>query len=69
MLILVLGASVCFILGLLIIFNKDAIARAEKALNRVILNTQSMDKHSRLMGIFLLVFALVLMAVAVSLKR
>lgn len=70
MVILVVIAVVCLILGLLFMTNVQMLDKLSNAMNKVVISTKSMPKEqAKGVGIFLIAFALVLFFIALKLGR
>jgi len=70
MLILVIIALICLVLGILFMSNTQALDKLSNAMNKVIIKEGSMPaEQAKAVGIFLLVFAAALLFIALRLKR
>lgn len=69
MTILIIIGMIALILGVFFIFTKEPLKKIENIMNKAVINTSSISYNNKIIGIFLVVFAIALFIVASSLKR
>jgi len=69
MIILGAIAAASFVLGVIILVNKNALAKLEALMNKPVINTAGLKYNHKLLGLLLIIFAGVLVYIALSLKR
>ena len=70
MLILIVIAAICLVLGFLFMTNTQTLDKLSNAMNKVVISTNPVPKkQAKGVGIFLLVFAAILFFIALRLGR